>query len=50
MNEGKELEIEAVRLAQNYGFILKMNKPFKAFLVRLSNHLNWQHLKKELEK
>lgn len=45
-----ELEKEAIVVVRQYGFALSMAKPVRNILLKIAARLEWQNLKKELEK
>lgn len=48
MSENEELERQAVALVKQYGMMLMMAPPVKAFFKRLAVFLKWQNLEKAL--
>jgi hypothetical protein len=45
MDESQELERQACALVKQYGMVLMMAPPVKAFFKRLAEFLGWQELK-----
>lgn len=45
-----DLEKEACAVVRQYGLALSMAKPVRVLLVKIADRLDWQNLKKELEK
>lgn len=48
MNESEELERQAIGLVKQYGMVLMMAPPVKAFFKRLAVFLKWENLAKAL--
>jgi hypothetical protein len=48
MSESEELERQAVALVKQYGMVLMMAPPAKAFFRRLAVFLKWSNLEKAL--
>lgn len=48
MDESAELERQAIGLVRQYGMVLMMAPPVKAFFKRLAVFLKWSNLEKAL--
>lgn len=48
MTESEELERVAIALVKQYGMVLAMAPPVKAFFKRLAVYMKWEKLEKAL--